>query len=519
MLNRYTVKSRIEGSNPSLPVYREPAPPAGFLVFAQFTTRPMTHRLRFAPSPTGYLHVGGARTALLNWLFVKKYGGQFLLRIEDTDKLRSTEDSTRAIFEGMEWLGLMWDEDVVYQGSNLARHQADAKRLVDEGKAYRCFCTPAELDEQREAARARGEAFKYDRRCDRLAPDVVRERVARGDPFVVRFRMTEGKTSWTDLVKGTITFPNADIGEGDFIILRSDETPIYNLAVVSDDIAARITLVMRGDDHVSNTPKQILLYQALGAPLPEFAHLPMIHGLDGKKLSKRNGATAVGDYQHMGILPQAMLNFLALLGWSPGNDIEVMTVPRMIELFSTDGLSTNAAIFDTKKLEWMNGQHLGMMSSAEIAPFVIRGLVDLGLTTEQELLARESWLFRLIDLLKVRSRTTDDIVRQAIPYLRETIEYDPDAVAKQWKDRETTSEILRVVRETLEGIMAWDAQTLEASLRTMAESRGLGAGKVFQALRVALTGVAASPGIFDVLVLLGRERSLSRVDAAVRYIT
>jgi glutamyl-tRNA synthetase len=478
----------------------------------------MTNRLRFAPSPTGYLHVGGARTALINWLYVKKYGGKFLLRVEDTDKARSTEESTRAIFEGLEWLGLLWDEEVVHQGANLARHQADAQRLVDAGNAYRCFCTQAELEEQRRAAEARNEAFRYDRRCARLSADEVARRVASGMPFVIRFAMPEGETAWTDLVHGLITFPNKDIGEGDFIILRSDGTPIYNLAVVSDDIAMGITLVLRGDDHVSNTPKQILLYEALGAPLPQFGHLPMIHGLDGKKLSKRHGATAVGDYQHMGILPQAMLNFLALLGWSPGNDIEVMTVPQMIELFSVDGLSKKAAIFDTKKLEWMNGQHLSMLSAAELAPLVTRAIVAAGLATEAELMGRQSWYLSLIDLLKVRARTIDDIVRQAIPYLSETIVYDPDAVAKQWKDAAATRDLLQATRDALAATHTWEAIQLEDSLRALAEARGIAAGKIFQPLRVALTGLTASPGIFDVLVMLGREKSLARIDDAVHRI-
>jgi glutamyl-tRNA synthetase len=479
----------------------------------------MPHRLRFAPSPTGYLHVGGARTALFNWLFVKKYGGQFLLRVEDTDKARSTDASTRAIFEGLEWLGLEWDEEVVYQGAKLERHRADVKQLVDTGHAYRCFCTSAELDEQRKAAEARNEAFRYDRRCERLSPDDVARRMADHLPFVIRFRMPEGETSWTDLVHGLITFPNKDIGEGDFIILRSDATPIYNFAVVSDDIAMRITLVMRGDDHISNTPKQILLYEALGAPLPQFAHLPMIHGMDGKKLSKRHGATAVGDYQHMGILPQAMLNFLALLGWSPGNDIEVMTVPQMVELFSTEGLSRKAAIFDTKKLEWMNGQHLALIAAAELAPLVARGVVAAGLASESELAARSDWFVALIDLLKVRARTTDEIVRQATPYLREEIDYDPDAVAKQWKDRAVSRELLDSAGQALTAVAEWQAQPLEDALRTLAESKAVSAGKIFQPLRVALTGAAASPGIFDVLVMLGRERSLERIDKAVRYIS
>src|SRR5215471_9928509 len=360
------------------------------------------HRLRFAPSPTGYLHVGSARTALLNWLWVRKYGGRFLLRVEDTDRARSTDASTRAIFEGLDWLGLLWEEEVVFQGANLARHQADAYRLLEQGAAYRCFCTTAELDERRKVAEAKGEAFKYDGRCARRAPEEIDRLVANGTPFSIRFRMPEGETSWTDLVHEEITFANKDIGEGDFIILRSDGTPIYNLAVVSDDIAMRITLVMRGDDHISNTPKQILLYRALGAPTPEFAHLPMIHGLDGKKLSKRHGATAVGDYQHMGILSRAMLNFLALLGWSPGNDIEVMTIPEMIELFSVEHLSKNAAVFDMKKLEWMNGQHLSLMASSELAPRVIPALVAAGMADAEDLANRPAWVFSLIDVLKVR---------------------------------------------------------------------------------------------------------------------
>jgi glutamyl-tRNA synthetase len=474
------------------------------------------HRLRFAPSPTGYLHVGSARTALFNWLFVKHYGGQFLLRIEDTDRARSTEASTRAIFEGLRWLGLMWDEEVVYQGANLERHQIDAARVLERGAAYRCFCTPEEIDGWRREAEARGEAFRYDRRCDRLAPNEVRRRVAAGEPHALRFRVPDGETSWNDVVHGRITFPNKDIE--DFVILRSDRTPVYNMAVVSDDIAMRITLVMRGDDHISNTPKQIMLYEALGASLPQFAHLPMIHGLDGKKLSKRHGATAVGDYRHMGILPQAMLNFLALLGWSPGNDVEVMTVPQMIELFSVDGLSKKAAIFDPKKLEWMNGQHLSLLANDALVPLVLDAIVEAGLATRAELDSRPQWLLSLIELLKVRSRTIDDIVRQGIPYFSEHVSYDADAVAKQWKDRRATAELLASVRDALSAVNRWEPAILEDALRALAEERSVGAGKLFQPLRVALTGLTVSPGIFDVLALLGRDRALSRIDDALAYL-
>ena len=471
------------------------------------------HRLRFAPSPTGYLHVGGARTALLNWLFVKHYGGQFLLRIEDTDRARSTDESTRAIFDGMRWLGLAWDEEVAYQGANLARHQQDAATLLERGAAYRCFCTQQELEERRRDAEERGDAFRYDGRCARLPADEVASRVAAGEPFVLRFRVPDGDTSWDDLVHGTIPFANREID--DFVILRSDGTPLYNMAVVSDDLAMGITLVMRGDDHISNTPKQIMLYRALGAATPQFAHLPMIHGLDGKKLSKRHGAMAVGDYRHEGILPEAMVNFLALLGWSPGNDREVMTVEQMIEIFDTDGLSRKAAIFDPKKLEWMNGQHLSLLPSERVATLVTPALVEAGLATADELAARRDWYLAVLDLLKVRARTIDDIVRQAAPYLREHIEYDDDAIAKQWKDRQGTADLLSRTRHRLSGIDRWDSRTMEESLRSLAEQLGIAAGKIFQPLRVALTGMAASPGIFDVLVILGRERSLSRIDDAL----
>jgi len=474
---------------------------------------PTKPRLRFAPSPTGYLHVGGARTALFNWLYARKFGGEFLLRIEDTDKARSTEESTRAIFEGLQWLGLNWDDGVVYQGANLARHQADARKLLEIGAAYRCFCTPAELEERRREAEARKEAFKYDRRCDRLPSEEIERRVAAGMPYVIRFRVPDGTTEWVDMVHERIAFPNKDVD--DFVILRSDATPIYNLAVVSDDIAMGINIVMRGDDHISNTPKQILLYRALGAPLPTFAHLPMIHGLDGKKLSKRHGATAVGDYQHYGLLPGAMLNFLALLGWSPGGDREIMTVPEMIELFSVDGLQKKAAIFDPKKLEWMNGQHLSMVPLEELEPRVTPAIVTARLATEEELVERRDWYLRLLDLLRVRSRTIDDIVRQAGPYFLDDIEYDPAAVAKNWKDPAEASLLLRATREALATVRTWTTEDLEAALRSLAESRGVAAGKVFQPLRVALTGLTVSPGIVEMPIQMGRELSIKRIDKAL----
>lgn len=478
---------------------------------------PHPPRLRFAPSPTGDLHVGGARTALFNWLLARKTGGQFLLRVEDTDKARSTDESTRAIFDGLQWLGLDWDEEVVFQGANLERHRADAQRMLASGHVYRCFCTPADLEERRAAAAAAKEAFRYDRRCDGLSAAEVERRVAAGDPFVLRFRVPDGETSWHDLVHERIAFPNKDID--DFVILRSDGTPIYNHAVVSDDIAMRITLVMRGDDHISNTPKQILLYQALNEPLPQFAHLPMIHGTDGKKLSKRHGATAVGDYQHEGILPQAMVNFLALLGWSPGGEFEeVMSLERLVESFSTEHLLRKAAVFDPKKLEWMNGQHLSRVPLEDLEPRVTPRIVAAGLASATELAARRDWYLKLLDLLRVRSRLIDDIVRQAAPYFRDEIEYDAEAVAKQWTDPAIARDLLIATRTALSALAAWEPAVMEESLRALAAAKGVGGGKVFQPLRVALTGLTVSPGIFDVMVALGRERTLARIAQAEAHL-
>ena len=467
-------------------------------------------RLRFAPSPTGYLHVGGARTALFNWLWARKTGGKFLLRIEDTDKARSTDESTAAIFHGLEWLGLNWDEDVVYQGANVARHKADAERLVGTGAAYLDFTTVAELERLRADADARKVPFRFDRLLANWTPEEIRRKRADGEPYTIRFRVPDGTTAWDDIVHGRIAFDNKEIE--DFIILRSDGTPIYNLAVVSDDIAMAITIVMRGDDHISNTPKQILLYQALGATLPAFAHVPMIHGTDGKKLSKRRDAAAVGDWEYKGILPTAMANFLALLGWSPGDDLEVMMPEEMLAHFSLDRLHKKAAIFDTQKLEWMNGQHLSKSPLDEVLPRVIDALVRHDVATPERLAADPSWTAHLVDQLRVRARTVEEVVKQARPYLVDELEYDQEAVAKALlKDRAASADILSATRDALASAPAWTAEALEPALRTLAESRGLAAGKIFTPLRVAVTGLSVSPGIFDVLTLIGRDRSLERL--------
>jgi glutamyl-tRNA synthetase len=469
-------------------------------------------RVRFAPSPTGYLHVGGARTALFNYLYARKTGGAFVLRIEDTDRERSTDASTRTILDGMTWLGLAWDEGPVHQADGLARHQADAARMLAEGNAYRCFCTPGELAAKREAMK---HEYRYDRACYSIPPEESDRRAAAGEPFTVRFRVPEGTTEWDDVVHGVTTFDNASIE--DFIILRTAGTPIYNLAVVSDDVDMRITHVVRGDDHIANTPKQILLYQALGAPVPTFAHLPMILGPDGKKLSKRHGATAVGDYAELGILPEALFNFLALLGWNPGDEREVMGKDELVEAFSLERINKKAAVFDTEKLLWMNGQYLARKPAEEVLALVGSQLVAEGLVSRTDVDARPEWLLTLVDLLKVRIRATTEFAKQARPLLGDTVEYDEAAVAKQWRDP-ATAERLRAVREALASVEPWTAEALEPVLRAVAERLGVGLGKVAQPLRVALTGSAASPGIDQVLWLLGREKALRRIDDAAAHI-
>ena len=472
-------------------------------------------RVRFAPSPTGYLHVGGARTALFNWLFARKHEGTFILRVEDTDRERSSDAMVQAILDGMAWLGMQADEGPVHQADGIDRHRRDALRLLEGGEAYRCFCTPEELDIRRRDAEGTGGGYRYDRHCLTEVPaDEGEKRAAAGEPFTVRFRVPEGETAWEDIVHDRTTFSNADIE--DFIILRTDGTPIYNLAVVSDDHEMRVTHVIRGDDHLSNTPKQIMLYQALGWEIPAFAHLPMILGSDGKRLSKRHGATAVGQYREEGILPGAMVNFLALLGWSPGDDTEVMDPAELAERFSLDRVHKKSAVFDTEKLEWLNGQHLSGMAPETLEPEVTNRLVAGGVATMEGLAADRARYLQVLGLLRDRARTVDDIAQRAVPYLVDDIEYDPDAIARHWaKKPDEVAERLRRTRSAYADVEEWEEQPLEDVLRALAEELGVGAGKLIHPLRVAVTGQAVSPGIFEVLVAMGRERTLARLDRAI----
>ena len=460
-------------------------------------------RVRFAPSPTGYLHVGGARTALFNWLLARRNNGVFVLRIEDTDRERSSAEMTQAILDGMQWLGLTWDEGPFHQADGLEQHKADAYKLLAEGKAYRCFCTQEDV----EARRKEGQ-FGYDRHCRAVSAEESQARADAGTPFAVRFKVPDGKTSWTDAVHDYTEFDNSSIE--DFVILRSDGTPIYNLAVVSDDVAMNITLVIRGDDHISNTPKQILLYQALGHEPPEFAHLPMILGPDGKRLSKRHGATAVGEYQQRGILPEAMDNFLALLGWNPGTEQEIFTLDELTQTFSLAGINKKSAVFDTAKLEWMNSQYLQRMPLDELEERLAPELFSQSPGSE----TGRAWRHKLLEVLRVRAKTLQGIAEMAAPYFVDSVAYDARVVDKQWKNPSEVTERLAKVRAVLADA-EWNEPALEAAVRALAEKLGLGAGKIIQPLRVAVTGTDASPGMWDVLMLLGRDRSLRRIDDAL----
>lgn len=465
-------------------------------------------RLRFAPSPTGYLHVGGARTAVFNWLLAQSAGGVFVLRIEDTDRARSSDEHTQVILDGLSWLGVTWDEGPFFQSEGVERHRAEALRLLAEGKAYRDFSDPEQV---RAEAKERGmHPSKVAReQADALGADGSDQRAAAGDPFAVRFRVPDGEAVFHDLVHGEMRFGSDDVD--DLVILRSDGTPTYNLAVVSDDAEQGITLVLRGDDHLSNTPKQVLLYQALGYAQPTFAHVPMILGSDGKKLSKRHGATAVGDYSGQGILPEAMFNFLALLGWSPGDDREFMSIEELTEAFSADRLLKSASVFDTEKLEWLNGRHLAARPTEELVRALEEGLDGPGV----ERLGDPVWTAALLELIKPRSRTMNDLVEQARPFVTDDLAFDDKAVEKHWlKSPGEARERLSALLEAFSGV-AWTHDELESALRGAAAKMEVGAGKVIHPLRVALTGNMASPGIFDVLVQLGRERSEQRVNSAL----
>ena len=480
---------------------------------------PPTVRVRFAPSPTGFLHVGGARTALFNWLLARHAGGVFVLRIEDTDTERSSWEMVSEIVDGLRWLGLDWDEgpDVggphapYFQSQRHDRHAAMVERLVAAGSAYPCYCRPDELKSKREQRQQAGGAWIYDRTCLRLTPEERARLDADTTPHATRFKVPEGKTRFDDLVHGPIEVDHAHIE--DFVIARSDGHPTYHLSVVADDVDMEITHVVRGDDHISNTPKQVLLYEALGERVPKFAHVPLILGPDKKRLSKRHGATSVLEYETLGYLAPAMVNFLALLGWSPGGgDEEVFDLGELVSRFSLEGISGGNAVFNTDKLDWFNGQYIARLPNEVVRARIEPGLKEAGLWEDALARERRTWFESVIELLKPRARKLSHIVEMARPFLEDEVEYDAKAVRKHLKPEILPH--LSAWRERLESIDPFDEPTIEAALRDLAEARDLKAAKLIHATRVAVVGRAASPGLFDVLALVGRDRVLRRLSAA-----
>ncbi|MCX5857624.1 MAG: glutamate--tRNA ligase [Deltaproteobacteria bacterium] len=459
-------------------------------------------RVRFAPSPTGYLHVGGARTALFNWLYARHEGGQFILRIEDTDQLRSTEASTRAILDAMAWLGLNWDEGPIFQAERVDIHRALVKKLIDEGKAFYCTCTQEELEDKRKRALAEGRKPKYDGSCRE-------KQLTKGEDTVVRFRCPQfGLTVVRDLIKGNITFNNEELD--DLVIERADGYPTYNFAVVVDDAEMGITHVIRGDDHVNNTPRQILLYEALGYEVPQFGHVPMILGADKARLSKRHGATSVMAYQEMGYLPEALVNYLVRLGWSHG-DQEIFSMDQLIQFFSLTSVGKSAAIFNPEKLLWLNQHYIREYATDRLVENMKPFWAARGFDT-----SHPDYLRHVADDLRTRSKTLVDMADSGAFYFQDRVNYDPET-AKKFLTTDIKDHLLAVA-DRLPSCGDYSKNGIEVFLREVAENRGVKLKVVAQPLRVALTGKSVSPGIDEVMITLGKDRVIDRIRQAVQYI-
>ena len=462
----------------------------------------LTVRTRFAPSPTGYLHIGGARTALFSWLFAKRHNGKFILRIEDTDVARSTGESIKAILDGMEWLGLSWDEGPFFQSKMFDLYREHAKKLLDAGLAYRCYCTAQELESRREAALKEGRPPKYDGRCRGRndSPDL---------PFAVRFKTpATGSTTFNDVIKGVISFDNSIID--DLVILRSDTTPTYNFCVVVDDATMGVTHVIRGDDHINNTPKQILIYNALGRELPVFAHLPMILGSDKTRLSKRHGATSVMAYKEMGYLPHSLINYLARLGWSHG-DQEIFSIEEMIEKFSFENVGKSSGVFNPEKLLWLNHHYIKEAKEESLAPLLLPFLEQLGFHVKGD--AR---LVAVIKTLKECPKTLCEMAEGAAVYFKEQVVYDPKS-AEKFLTPETLPLFIDLAAG-IEGVDEFNEAGIEAAFNVILNAKGLKLGKLAQPVRVALTGGTVSPGIFEMIAAMGKEMTLKRLNDAIAFI-
>ncbi|WP_294158905.1 glutamate--tRNA ligase [uncultured Collinsella sp.] len=481
-------------------------------------------RVRFAPSPTGKLHIGGARTAIYNWAFARANGGTFILRIDDTDPTRSTDENTQIILRAMRWLGLDWDEGPEVGGDfgpysqteRLDLYKQTAERLLAEGKAYPCFCTPEQLAADREAAQARKDPFQgYQRRCRDLSPEEAQARIDAGEPYVLRIKVPEdrGNVVINDAVHGEVAFDAKELD--DFVIFRSDGTPTYNFATVVDDALMGITHVIRGDDHLSNTPRQVMVYEAMGAPVPVFAHISMILGADGKKLSKRHGATSVEEYRDAGYLSDAFVNYLALLGWSLDGETTVIPRDVLASQFSLERISKNPATFDPKKLDWMNAEYINAMSNADFADqIMLPELLKAGLIKEG-FEADAAWLGALAEIVRPRTKMPADAATVAAPVFAtaETLAYDEKSVSKGLA-KEGMGAVLDAARTALEAVTDWTAENIDAALEPLPEALDVKKRLVFGAVRVAECGNMVSPPLGETMALIGRDDCLARIDRA-----
>lgn len=481
-------------------------------------------RVRFAPSPTGNLHIGGARTALFNWLFARHNSGMLVLRIDDTDTERSTEASCRQILSALKWLGIDWDEGPevggpyapYYQSQRFDLYQKFTGQLAAEGKAYYCYCTPEELDLRRKEAMATGKAPRYDGRCRCLNPDERSRLEAEGRKPVVRLQIPDsGETVVHDYFRGDVSFANEFLD--DFIIMKSNGVPTYNFATVVDDIEMKITHILRAEEHLSNTPRQVLVYQALNKPLPLFAHVPMILAPDRSKLSKRHGATSVEEFRDQGYLAEALVNYLALLGWSPGDDEEILPLEEMVRLFSLEHVGKNAAIYDLKKLTWLNGHYLNEADLAQVTGRVIPILKERKLIPEE--FSHDFYLYikNVVGTVRTRVKTINEVVDAATYFFDDNYTYDEKGVRKYFS-KPGVAEVLCKARQVLEQLETFSLETTENACRKLTEELGIKTGDLFHPTRLALSGRTMTPGLFDIIVTMGKGKTLQRLDRAIAYI-
>jgi len=481
-------------------------------------------RVRFAPSPTGELHIGGARTALFNWLFARHEGGKFILRIEDTDVARSTQNFSRSVIEDLKWLELNWDEGPevggkygpYFQSQRFNIYKDYAYRLIKEKKAYFCYCTPEELKQRRKRMQEEGKPPRYDGRCRELSFK-ERERLEKeGRKPAIRFKvLEEGTTSVRDLLRGEVTFENKLLG--DFIILKSDGTPTYNFANVVDDFLMKITHIIRGDDHLSNTPRQILLYQAFNFPIPIYAHIPMILGKDGTKLSKRHGATSISYYREKGYLPWAMVNYLALLGWSTPESQQFFSPKELIEKFTLERVGKSSAVFDPQKLEWMNGEYIRKIEPKKLASLFVPYLRKKGLIEGEISSQTKEMIVKIASLEQERIKVLSQITDLAEFFFKRDFKYEPKAVEKRLKKSYVPS-LLKEIKKRIEKISPFTRKNLEETIRSLSKELSLSTGEVFHPLRVALTGKTKGPGLFELAEVMGKDEVLRRIEQTLKMI-